>query len=390
MIKKALQEVKDPKRLDPSHPGRQLNSVWTQCSIDSSGLIIIDGKKIFIPKNYRKDILSKIHIAHCGTNKTVSLAKDLYFWRGMATEIKEVVSTCDVCKPYLASQAQEPIIAGTSATGPMTDLGSDLFQIGHNYYLVIVDRYSGFPFVDKLTSLSTSAILKIFEGYFNLFGWPERIRSDNGPQYRSEFDDFCQKHGIIHENSSPHFPQSNGLAESCVKNMKILMKKCQENLKEFNLRLLEWRNTPNSSGSSPAQMFYGRRFRTQLPTLPGATNLDVNNAINAGNIRKNILASTPGKTNQPLSKLQVGQRVIVQHPQTHRWDTYGIVREIRPNHRSYIIQQDDGRTWCRNRRFLRPCSNENSVSQPDSDTSNNSPSKKLRRSTRLQNKAISS
>ena len=232
----------------------------------------------------------------------------------MSSDIKNLVHNCDICRPFLPSQAQEPIIPGISATGPMTDLGSDLFQIGHNYYLVVVDRYSGFPFVEKLTSLSTATIIKILEGYFNLFGWPERIRSDNGPQYRSEFDDFCSKHSIIHENSSPHFPQSNGLAESCVKNMKFLMKKCNENLKDFSSRLLEFRNTPNVSGKSPAQMFFGRRLRGKLPHLPGANDLDISNAIVGATNRKALMKNMEFDSGNPLKQLQVNQRILLQDP----------------------------------------------------------------------------
>ena len=110
----------------------------------------------------------------------------------MTSEIKLLVQNCEICRPFLPSQSQEPIIAGTSATGPMTDIGSDLFQIGHNHYLVMVDRYSGFPFVEKLKSLTTSNVLKILSTCFNTFGWPQRMRTDNGPQYRTEFDEFCQ------------------------------------------------------------------------------------------------------------------------------------------------------------------------------------------------------
>ena len=43
--------------------------------------------------------------------------------------------------------------------------------------------------------------------------------SDLGTQFQGEFDSFCQEHGIKHEVSSPYFPQSDGLAESAVKNM---------------------------------------------------------------------------------------------------------------------------------------------------------------------------
>ena len=50
--------------------------------------------------------------------------------------------------------------------------------------------------------------------WFNTFGWPEGIRTDNGPQYRSEFSEFFKTRNIICENSSPYRPQSNGLTEA--------------------------------------------------------------------------------------------------------------------------------------------------------------------------------
>ena len=279
MIIQALSTIKNPKSLPLNHPGRQLNSVWSQLSVnDTLGLVILNGTRIFVPKSQRKGLLNDIHAAHCGTMKTNWRAKELYFWRGMSSEINLLVHECEICRPFLPSQGKEPIISGNSATGPMTDVGSDLFQIGHNYYIVMIDRYSYFPFVEKLTKLSSTAIIKILTNWFNTFGWPERLRSDNGPQYRSEFDEFCKEHNIIHENSSPYYPQSNGLSESAVKQMKFLLEKVGEDFNKFSSSLLEFRNTPNLSGKSPAQMFFGRRLRGKLPHLPGANDLEISNA----------------------------------------------------------------------------------------------------------------
>jgi Integrase core domain len=42
----------------------------------------------------------------------------------------------------------------------------------------------------------------------------KRIRSDNGGEYiGKEFQDVCAKSGIIHETTSPHTPEHNGIAE---------------------------------------------------------------------------------------------------------------------------------------------------------------------------------
>ena len=99
--------------------------------------------------------------------KTNWRAKELYSWRGMSSEINLLIYECEICCPFLLFQGKEPIISGTMSTGPMTDVGSDLFQIGHNYYIVMIDRYSNFPFVEKLTKLSTAAIIKVLTNWFN-------------------------------------------------------------------------------------------------------------------------------------------------------------------------------------------------------------------------------
>ena len=42
--------------------------------------------------------------------------------------------------------------------------------------------------------------------------------SDNGPQFDSnEMREFAERYGIELVSSSPHYPQSNGLAEKTIK-----------------------------------------------------------------------------------------------------------------------------------------------------------------------------
>ena len=41
-----------------------------------------------------------------------------------------------------------------------------------------------------------------------------KIRSDHGGEFENEpFEAFCEKHGIVHEFSSPRTPQQNGVVE---------------------------------------------------------------------------------------------------------------------------------------------------------------------------------
>ena len=104
----------------------------------------------------------------------------------------------------------------------------DIFFHNGNHYLVYVDRLSGWPIITSFPNrdLKTRDVTSALRDFFMSHGVPTRIRSDGGLQFASaEFSDFASKWGFRHIMSSPHYPQSNGHAESAVKAMKRLVKK---------------------------------------------------------------------------------------------------------------------------------------------------------------------
>ena len=187
--------------------------------------------------------------------------------------------------------------------------------------------------------------------------------------FPSKIDEFCKERNIIHENSSPYNPQSNSLSESAVKQMKFLLKKVNENPNEFSSRLLDFRNTPNVCGKSPAQIFFGRRLRDRLPHLPGANDLEVSNAKAGANNRRLLMEQRENQHSTSLQPLSVNQKVLVQNPITKSWDDQGIITSSRPHGRSYEVLMDSGKTILRNRILLRPVS-----SQPKKKLHTGSPS----------------
>ena len=104
--------------------------------------------------------------------------------------------------------------------------------------------------------------------WFIEVGWPTAIRTDGGPQFRTEFSQFCNRHGIKHELSSPYNPESNGLAEAAVKNTKAIITRCHKEGENIKLAIAAWRNMARTDGVSPSQLFYGRR-QQQLQPMTG-------------------------------------------------------------------------------------------------------------------------
>ena len=79
---------------------------------------------------------------------------------------------------------------------------------------MLVYRYSGYAWTDKLKDTSTATVTAKPNSWFVGYGFPEHIRTDGGPQFRRDFKAYCNKQYIYHELSSPYNPESNSLAEA--------------------------------------------------------------------------------------------------------------------------------------------------------------------------------
>ena len=80
------------------------------------------------------------------------------------------------------------------------------------------------------------------------YRWPETLVSDNGPCYTSEiFTNLMVEYNVNHITSSPHYPQSNGLAKKYVQIVKNLFHKAKEEGKDLYQCLMIYCNTPLSS-----------------------------------------------------------------------------------------------------------------------------------------------
>ena len=80
-------------------------------------------------------------------------------------------------------------------------------------------------------------------------------------------------YSVNHITSSPHYPQSNGLAEKYVQIVKNLFYKAQEEGTDFYKSLMIYRNTPLSNKlQSPMQILQSQTARTQLPMSNVAMN----------------------------------------------------------------------------------------------------------------------
>ena len=146
---------------------------------------------------------------------------------------------------------------------------SDIFTLEGANYIICGDFYSKMILIQCLPSgqSNTTKVISLLKEMFSENGIPEILCSGNGPQYAgAQFTDFCTSLGIIHETLSPHYPQTNGFAESCVKSVKHALQHAKYSAADPQLALLALQATPiDAKLPSPAELLYQHQLITTIP-----------------------------------------------------------------------------------------------------------------------------
>ena len=107
----------------------------------------------------------------------------------------------------------------------MDALNLDFTQFGGKYFIVAADRCSGFVMAAATPNQSTDSALQFIHTIGSNYGYPSKLRTDNGPVFCDKFSKELEKYGILHKTSSPYVLSSNGAAERAVQSVKSYLGK---------------------------------------------------------------------------------------------------------------------------------------------------------------------
>ena len=338
--------------------------------------------RVIVPVLLRHAVLETLHSAHQGVTGMTLRAQESVWWPGITPQIKETRDKCKNCIEHAPSQPSAPPLPLPQPDYPFQFLTSDYFQEGGHHYLVIADRFSGWPTVQFCGRSTASAgkLIECLRQYFSMHGIPEEIATDGGSTYLAyETQQFLANYGVKHKVSSVAYPHSNQRAELAVKSMKRL---CRENTSrdggldndKFLRAVMSYRNTPDrDTGRSPAQVIFGRNLKDFLPAplsryQPQPQWILLRDDREKA-LRKRALQNTEKLCvgTKLLNAMQVHDTVQVQnqvgnHPS--RWDITGIVVEVKPFDQYVVKVHGSGRLTTRNRKFLRKITPYCSVPNP--------------------------
>ena len=240
--------------------------------------VLMYGARVVIPKQYRRKILQELHGCHLGMVKMKALSRQHVFWPGLSQDIEGFVRDCDTCQRWGQAGAESQVQPTSWPGEPWSVLNIDLAgPIAGKMILIAADQATKWLEACIIGRPDSASIIQELRRMFATFGLPRTIVADNATYFQSaEMQDFCKKNGIRLAASSPYHPRTNGLAERNVQTVKMALAKqrddktsLQEALSRF---LLSYRMTPQTTtGSSPAELMFGRRPRTRIDLLKPST-----------------------------------------------------------------------------------------------------------------------
>ena len=335
---------------------KELQAYWTfreEMTVEDG--LILKTTRIVIPPSMRELTLRQLHDGHLGFTKCYNRAKQTVYWPNLRKELEDLVLNCQLCLKH--SQAKHkpkptPSFGQEIPAVPWTKLASDIFHFQNDSYLLIVDFTSRSPVVRKLTSMTAKHVATHFSQVFSEYGWPDTLLTDNGPCYASqEFKKLMLDMSVNHIMSSPHYPQSNGLAEKYVQIVKNLFIKAHEEGTDYQKALMIYRNTPlDDNLLSPMQLLQGRAARSDLPMSHAAK---VKHGLASGRSLPPSVKVQDKNERAPTHDYKLKQDVMYLDPTSKKWFLATIIRLLDAK-RSYLIKTPEGVEYRRTQQHLKP------------------------------------
>ena len=176
-----------------------------------------------LPVSLKTKALAGVHdlAGHQGQARTAHLARQRFFWPQMGRDIKEYVKCCQRC---ILAKTPEPAarapLESIRTSAPMELVCIDFWSAEDSKQrsvdvLVITDHFTklahAFPCINQTAKQIAK---KLWDNVFCIYGFPERIHSDQGANFESKLiAELLSLTGITKTHTTAYHPMGNGQTE---------------------------------------------------------------------------------------------------------------------------------------------------------------------------------
>lgn len=239
------------------------------------GTILLRGDRTVIPQSLRMRALDIAHRGHPGVTTMKRTLRERVWWPKMDKDIENHNQKCLTCVAISRSDPPEPMHRVRLPEAPWDHVAIDFTEFPDlglkSKILVLIDYYSRYVMLKEMSKTDAENTIRVLEDWFQEFGYPKKMRSDNGPPFNSsEFTEHFIKKGIECEKSPAQIPWANGEIErqnrgirSAMQAKTVEKRNWKEALKEY---IHAYNIRPHSvTGKAPWELFMSRPVRDLLP-----------------------------------------------------------------------------------------------------------------------------
>ena len=260
-----------------------------------------DTKKlqIVLPYSCMNMVLHRLHtdMGHPGRDKTISLVRDRFYWCGMTADIENFISRCKRCTLRKTPTNQRAPLINIKTFQPLELVCVDYLTLEmskggyENIFLVITDHFTRYAqAISTRNQTAKTTADALFHHFIVHYGIPQKLHSDQGPQFESNIiQELCKLMGISKTRTTPYHPMCNGLTEkfnsTLLKMLGTLENHQKQDWKSYVAPLVHAYNSMKqaTTGQSPFFLMFGRE-----PRLPIDLMFGTNNTTEKKNLQKYI------------------------------------------------------------------------------------------------------
>lgn len=104
-------------------------------------------------------MLKEIQRSHIGIGGYLRRAWELLYWPRINAEVKDYISKCSMCLWYQPEECQEELQPHEMCSRPWSKVGADIFELGPQQFLIMVDCWSSYFEVRELKRITSKSMI---------------------------------------------------------------------------------------------------------------------------------------------------------------------------------------------------------------------------------------
>ena len=199
--------------------------------------VIMRVTQIVIPPKLQERCIEICHEGHLGIVKSKQFLPSKVWFPNIDKKMEARCKRCLPCQAAVSQKQRSPLQMTETPSNPWENVAADFcgpYPSGE-LILVVIDERTRYPEVEIVNNTSAESTIIAMEKMFATHGYPENLKSDNGPPFKSQaLKEFFTEKGITHHHVTPRWPEANGLAEN-------FMKSVGKVIKTANMENKNWR-----------------------------------------------------------------------------------------------------------------------------------------------------